>query len=54
MPDDTKPSEEQVARAKRLRQRIEDLKSEGPARQPAEGRKPSLREQVEDRALEER
>jgi hypothetical protein len=53
MPDETTPNppEEQVARAKRLRERIEALKSGRPVR-PDPKHPPSLREQIEERSHE--
>ncbi|HUI79632.1 MAG TPA: hypothetical protein VLY24_17020 [Bryobacteraceae bacterium] len=45
--------EGQIARAKRLRQQIERLKSNEPAEQPTSHPK-SLREQIEERAREKR
>ena len=44
------PPEDQVARAKRLREHIESLKSGRP--EPAPGRKPSIKEQVDERSSE--
>jgi hypothetical protein len=44
--------EDQVARAKRLREHIEGLKS-GRRPEPDPGHKPSIREQVEERAREQ-
>jgi hypothetical protein len=54
MPDESTPNapEEQVARAKRLRERIEALKSGRPV--PADPQhRPSLREQVEERSQDD-
>ena len=48
-----KATEDQVARAKRLREQIESLKS-GRRPQPDPEHKPSIREQVEERAREEK